>query len=96
VQDFDPFIGNRPLSFWLFALLISLPFGFLRLRRIKKRRDTNPFKGMNPTHSAITCPRCREPWPGGYEPHSHREYMWKGVKCPACGCEYDERGHERK
>jgi len=22
--------------------------------------------------------------------------MWKGVLCPNCGCEYDERGHERR
>jgi hypothetical protein len=87
-------IGGHPFWFWLPAFALWLFLSIRRLRRVKRRRG-NPFKDLNPTPSAITCPRCDAPWPGGYEARSHREFMWKGVVCPQCGCEYDERGHER-
>jgi len=57
---------------------------------------TDPFEDMVKTHSAVIRPRCHAPWPGGYEPRSNRELMWKGAVCPNCGCEYDECGHERR
>jgi len=88
-------IGGQPLGFWLVAFAFWLFLSLRRLRRVKQRRK-NPFKDVNPTPSAITCPRCSAPWPGGYEPRSYREHMWKGVVCPNCGCEYDERGRERR
>jgi hypothetical protein len=95
VQDFDPLIGGTPLSAWLFILVLASPFAVLRWKWYKKRMAEDPFRDMNKTPGAITCPRCEAPWPGAYEPRSHRELMWKGVVCPNCGCEYDEWGHER-
>jgi hypothetical protein len=89
-------IWGQPVGFWLVAFALWLFLALRRLHRIKERQKRlNPFKDMNPTRTAITCPRCRAPWPGGYEPRSHRELMWKGVVCPTCGCEYDDRGRER-
>jgi hypothetical protein len=89
-------IGGQPLGFWLVAFALWLFLALRRLQRLKERQKRlNPFRNMNPTRTAITCPRCHEPWPGGYEPRSHREMMWKGVVCPNCGCEYDEYGRER-
>ena len=95
MQDFDPSIAGRPLGDWLVLLILAAPFAALRWRRLKRRMDTDPFKDMNKTRTAITCPRCEAPWPSEYEPRSHRELMWKGVVCPNCGCEYDEWRHER-
>jgi hypothetical protein len=85
--------------FWGRAITIAvcLALTFFREQRRKERRlGINPYKGINPTRNAITCPRCNAPWPGGYEPRSHREHMWRGVVCPACGCEYDELRRERE
>jgi hypothetical protein len=96
VQEFDPLIGGTHLSAWLFILVLASPFFLLRWKRMKRRIATNPFKDMSKTRSAIICPRCHAPWPGGYEPRSHRELLWNGVVCPECGCEYDEHGHERR
>lgn len=96
MQEFDPIIAGRRLGDWLFIVVLAAPFALLRWKRLKLRMATDPFKGMVKTRSAITCPRCEAPWPSGYEPRSHRELMWKGVVCPDCGCEYDERGHERR
>jgi hypothetical protein len=89
-------IGGHPLWFWLPAFALWLFLALRRQQRIKERRlRLNPYKDLNPTRSAIMCPRCHSPWPGGYEPRTHRELMWKGVVCPECGCEYDDRGRER-
>jgi hypothetical protein len=96
MQDFLTSIQAVPSGVWVTALLISIPGNIWRYRRLqRRRRERYPFRDMNPTRSAITCPRCHAPWPGGYEPRSHRELMWKGVVCPGCGCEYDDRGRER-
>src|ERR1700761_1764409 len=89
-------IGGHPFWFWLPAFGLWLFFALRRQQRLKERRQRlNPFKGLNLTPGAITCPRCHASWPGGYEPRSHRELMWKVVVCPTCGCEYDDRGRER-
>ncbi len=88
-------IWGQPLGFWL---VVSAFWLFLALRRQRrwKERYKRVNKGLNPTPAAITCPRCNAPWPGGYEPVSHREHMWKGVVCPNCRCEYDEFGRDRR
>jgi hypothetical protein len=92
----NPIIHGQPLWFWISTIVIYLILVAMREQRRKERRERiNPYKGINSTRSAILCPRCGAPWPGGYEPRSHREHMWKGVVCPTCGCEYDESGHER-
>ena len=96
MSGFNSVIGGQPLGFWLVAFALWLFLALRRYRYLKERqRRLNPFKDINPTRSAITCPRCSAAWPGGYEPRSHRELMWKGVVCPNCGCEYDDRGRER-
>jgi len=96
MRDFWTSIQAVPVGVWVVALLISIPGNILRYRRIQRRRGPDPFRNMNPTRSAVTCPRCHAPWPGEYEARSHRELMWKGVVCPNCRCEYDDRGRERK
>ena len=94
-MDLTSVIWGLPIGLWL-AVFAFWTFGMInRMRRIQRRRRSDPFRDLNPTRSAITCPRCHAPWPGGYEPVTHREHMWKGVACPHCGVEYDERGHER-
>jgi len=95
VQDI-PVIFGRPPGFWIFALVVSGAAGYKRWKRVKRRMAEDPFKGMKPSHSEISCPRCGASYPEGYEPVSHRELMWKGVVCRNCGCEYDEYGRERK
>jgi hypothetical protein len=93
VIGFDSPIGGQPLGFWLVAFALWLFLAVRRVRRLKER--WKPFRDINPTRGPIQCPRCHAAWPGGYEPRTHRELMWKGVVCPGCGCEYDERGRER-
>jgi hypothetical protein len=87
--------------FWwvlLFLCAVSTYFRFSRRRERREKRYAPPsiFANLSPVSSDIKCPRCHTLWPSGYEPRSHRELMWTGVVCPNCGCEYDQRGHERK
>ncbi len=95
VSTFNVVIWGQPLGFWLVAFALWLYLSIRRYLRLKERRERfNPFKDFN-SKKASTCPRCRAAWPGGYEARSHREHMWKGVVCPNCRCEYDDRGRER-
>ena len=77
MQDFDPLIGGTPLRAWLFILVLAAPFAVLRWKWYKKRMAEDPFKDMNKTPGAITCPRCEAPWPGGLRtalsPRTHVE-----------------------
>jgi hypothetical protein len=92
----NPIIHGQPLWLRVITSVIWLLLTAIREQRRKERRNRlNPYKDLNPTRGPITCPRCHAPWPGGYEPRTHRELMWKGVVCPECGCEYDDRGRER-
>jgi hypothetical protein len=94
VVGFFAQFSSRPWWSTLSAIIVTLILAWARGNQYKKR--INPFKDLAPNRDAITCPRCHAPYPGGYEPRSHRELMWKGVVCPQCGCEYDDRGRERK
>lgn len=95
MRAFSVVLWGQPLGFWLVAFAFWLFLAMRRLRRLMERKN-RVDKICYPNTGAIRCPRCSAPWPGGYEPLSHREHMWKGVVCPQCRCEYDERGRERR
>jgi hypothetical protein len=96
-MSLNPVINGQPLWGWVVTIVIFLLLAAMREQRRKEHRQgTNPYRGIITTPGPITCPRCHASWPGGYEPRSHREIMWKGVVCPNCGCEYDDHGRERE
>src|SRR5579871_4940522 len=92
--------GGAPDGFWWLAGALWVVLSYRRYKRIKNRwRMWNPpsvFANLSPVSPDVRCPRCEAPWPSGYEPRTHKEMMWKGIVCPNCGCEYDQRGHERR
>ncbi len=89
-------IDDHPFHLSLPAIILILILTYFRRGSavLAAAKAKPPF--VNRTRGPVTCPWCHAPWPGGYVPLSRKEHMWKGVVCPDCGCEYGDRGRERK